>query len=71
MAELLSREDEIKLNPVTGKVEKKSIIISQMSVEELRQYRERLAQHAKAMGIELNSINSELTRIDRLLGGAK
>ncbi len=64
-----SRKDEIVLNKATGKFEKTSIITSEMTAEELRDYCENLILHAKTLELELDSIRSEIAQINRLLGG--
>lgn len=63
-----SREDKIVLNEATGKFEKTSIITSEMTAEELRNYYENLIRHAKALNRELIACRAELENIAHLLG---
>ena len=66
--QIKTRKDEIVLNAATGKFEKTSIIMSEMTAEELRTYYQNLTRHAKALEVELGAIRPELAKIERLLG---
>lgn len=67
--EIKSRKDEIVLNAATGKYEKTSIITSEMTTEELRNYVQNLIRHAKALDRELVAVCAEVETITHLLGG--
>lgn len=68
--EIKSRKDEIVLNEATGKFEKTSIITSEMTAEELRNYYVNLTQHVKTLERELMACRAEIENIAHLLGGA-
>ena len=68
--EIKSRKDEIVLNKATGKFEKTSIITSEMTAGELRNYYEHLVRNEKMLTLELNAVRSEIAKINSLLGGA-
>lgn len=67
--QIKSRKDEIKLDAATGKFKKTSIITSEMTAEELKNYYQKLLQHGEMLEVELDAISSELAQIDRLLRG--
>lgn len=67
--EIKSRKDEIELDKATGRFKKTSIIVSEMTAEELRNYYENLIQRAKMLELELESIRSELKQMGDLLRG--
>lgn len=64
-----SREDKIILNKATGKFEKTSIITSEMTAEELRNYHENLTERVKMLKRELIACQAEVDDIVHLLGG--
>ena len=66
--EIKSRKDEIVLDTATGKFKKTSIITSEMTAEELRNYYENLTRHVKALNRELIACRAELGNIAHLLG---
>jgi len=66
--DIKSQKNEIVLNKATDKFEKTSIIKSEMTAEELRNYFENLTQHAKMLEHELDAVRLEIAQIRRLLG---
>lgn len=53
----------------TGKFKKTSVITSEMSADELRDYYQKLIQHAKTLNRELIACREEIANITHLLGG--
>lgn len=68
MGKIISRNDEIVLDTVTGKYKKTSVISSELSAEELRNYLIDLKHRAAIIDIERDSIRSEIKQIEKLVG---
>lgn len=69
--EITSRKDEIVLDKATGKFKKTSIITSEMTAEELRNYHEHLIRQVKTLKRELFACQIEVDDITHLLGESK